>query len=82
MSNLFELNAPNFDIVDGSSIVAISEENALRVNVTLKQNETEGEIGVVANISFSNQLANNVFSRFDNNDSIEAESTVAIVALR
>jgi hypothetical protein len=82
MSDLFELNAPGFDIGDGSSIVAISEENALRVNFTLKQNGTEGEIGVVANISFSNLLANNVFSRFDNNDSVETDSTVAIVALR
>jgi hypothetical protein len=82
MSDLFILDAPGFVIGDESSIVAISESNALRVNVRLEQNGFEDEIGVDANMSFSNLLANNVFSRFDNNDSVEQDLTVANVVLR
>lgn len=84
MSNLFILTAPGFAIGDESSIVAISEENALRVNITLVE-EVFGagdEIGVNANMRFSNLLAANVFSRFDNNDSVVQDSTVANVVLR
>jgi hypothetical protein len=78
------LNAPGFFIGAESSIVAISEENALRVNITLVE-EVFGagdEIGVNANMRFSNLLAANVFSRFDNNDSVVQDSTVANVVLR
>jgi hypothetical protein len=84
MSDLFVLNAPGFFIGAESSIVAISEENALRVNITLVE-EAFGagdEIGVNANMRFSNLLAANVFSRFDNNDSVVQDSTVANVVLR
>jgi hypothetical protein len=61
--------------------VALSEENALRVNITLVEQAfgAGDEIGQEASISFSNLLANNVFSRFDNNDLVEQVSTVANV---
>jgi hypothetical protein len=81
MSDLFILDAPGFVIGGDSSIVALSEENALRVNITLVEQAfgAGDEIGQEASISFSNLLANNVFSRFDNNDLVEQVSTVANV---